>query len=78
MKCNSCGAIIDGQKKVILSQGTWSPVKHYNRVCQYALQRGKSCENTVRIKDDNLTWEAENKQIEKDFDNLYNYLLSES
>lgn len=78
MKCNSCGAIVDGQKKVILSQGSWSPVKHYNRVCRYALERNKLCENTVRIKDDNLTWEAENKQIEKDFDNLYNYLLSES
>ena len=78
MRCKSCLAIVESGKDVILSQGKWSEVKHYNRVCKYALERGKPCSNSVRITDNSLSWESLENQTKQEFDNLFNRLSMES
>ena len=76
MRCQTCQAVVT-ENDVILSRGKQSLVKHYNRVCKYALERGKLCCNQCRIRDDSLSWEAELDQLEVDLNNAMNYLKSE-
>lgn len=70
---SGCTAFVTDDK-VILSQpdASWSKVKHYNRVCKYALERGKPCENNCRIRDDELSWEASHKQFEEMYQKALN------
>ena len=77
MKCITCLAIVESGKDVILSQGKWSGVKHYNRVCKYALDRGKPCCNSVRITDDSLSWESLDNQTKQEYNKLFNRLSME-
>ena len=78
MKCNTCFAVVESGKEIILSQGKWNAVKHYNRVCKYALERGKPCCNSVRITDDSLSWESLDNQTKQEFSRLYDRLIMES
>ena len=57
MFCNACGATINNQT-VILRKGEQTKIKHYNRVCKYAIEKGKLCVNDCRIIDDRLGWES--------------------
>ncbi|HEY9701528.1 MAG TPA: hypothetical protein V6C58_03740 [Allocoleopsis sp.] len=77
MRCPTCQAVLEEGKPVILRQGAQSKIKHYNRVCIYAIERGKDCINNVRLTDKNLSWDAEFKQLESDFQQTYNYLIQE-
>ncbi len=76
MRCETCQAVVT-ENNVILSRGKQSLVKHYNRVCKYALERKKVCSNQCRIRDDSLSWEAEFKQLDVDLNKAINYLKSE-
>lgn len=76
-RCSTCFAILQENKPVILSQGTQSKIKHYNRVCVYAIERGKPCINDIRLIDNSLTWDAEYKRLEQDFKQKYDYLIQE-
>jgi uncharacterized C2H2 Zn-finger protein len=77
MRCPTCSAILEDDKPVILRQGNQSKIKHYNRVCKYAIERDKSCINNIRITDESLSWEAEYERLEKDFKQKYDYLIQE-
>lgn len=77
MICQGCSAKVT-EKEVILSVGRWSKVKHFNRVCKYALKRGKPCANDCRISDPTLTWEAQEKAFTEQFNNEMKRLSIES
>jgi len=77
MRCLTCSAILEDDKPVILRQGNQSKIKHYNRVCKYAIEREKDCINNVRITDESLSWDAEYERLEKDFKQKYDYLIQE-
>jgi hypothetical protein len=61
MICESCGAIITEEDAMVtVSHGAKiDKIKFYNRACQYAIRRGKTCRNNCRVSDENLTWSAE-------------------
>jgi hypothetical protein len=76
MRCETCNAVIT-DTNVILSRGTQSHVKHYNRVCKHALKRDKPCANKCRIPDPSLTWEAEFEKLDLEVLKLTEYLKLE-
>lgn len=76
-RCPTCFAVLQDNKPVILRQGTQSKIKHYNRVCKYAIEKDKPCINNVRLIDNSLTWDAEFKKLEEDFKQKYDYLIQE-
>jgi hypothetical protein len=73
MICESCSAKVT-DTDVILAVGRWSKLKHFNRVCKYALERGKPCCNHVRILDPELTWEYQDQQTQKEMQNNWDHL----
>jgi uncharacterized C2H2 Zn-finger protein len=77
MICSTCGAILEDDKPVILRQGNCTKLKLYNRVCLYAIERGKDCINDIRVIDKSQSWDAEYERLEKDFKQKYDYLIQE-
>jgi hypothetical protein len=76
-KCPTCTTTIDGCQ-AILRQGKWDTIKLYNRVCIYAIARGKPCINPTKIQEKNLTWEAEYAKTDEEFNRKMDYLNLES
>lgn len=59
MKCSTCTATIN-ESNVHLAVGSWTKKKHFNRICKYALERGKPCINNCKEVDPSLNWEGYN------------------
>jgi hypothetical protein len=57
MKCSTCTAIVN-EVDVKLTVGSWSKKKHFNRICKYALERGKPCINDCQEINTRLNWEG--------------------
>ena len=73
-RCPTCFAILEDENQmVILACGNQTKIKHWNRVCTYAVEREKPCINNIRITDKSLSWDAAYERLEKDF----NYLIQE-
>jgi len=76
MRCSTCQSVLT-ENDVILSRGKWSHIKHYNRVCKYALAKNKPCINQCRISEQSLTWEAEAKRLDSEMLRLFKYMEKE-
>jgi len=76
MICSTCEARIT-DSVAILSKGRWDLIKHNNRVCKYAREREKHCENPCHIIDSSLSWEAQQEQLEQDFQKNLEYMKHE-